>query len=317
MTDQKQTIPVVNLKDFRGDDAQTREAFIQTLGDGIRTFGFVAVEGHGVDTELVRRNYALYRSFFALDEGTKAQYEDPATGRQRGYTSFGVEHAKDSDTPDLKEFWHLGRELPADHALAERLPKNVWPSEVPELEEASQSLFQAMERCAMDLLEALSIYLGEPAERLPTIARDGNSIIRVIHYPACEGFTEDGAVRAAQHEDINLITLLPEATEGGLEILTRDGEWMPIHAIPGQLVVDSGDMLKRLTNDTIPATTHRVVNPSDQTSSRYSMPFFVHPHPDCRLDVLESCLAEGEEPRYAPMTADEYLKERLKAIGVA
>ncbi|MEO1272173.1 MAG: 2-oxoglutarate and iron-dependent oxygenase domain-containing protein, partial [Myxococcota bacterium] len=312
-----QTIPVVDLDHYRNGDATTRQAFIEAFGSGIREFGFVAVEGHGVDTALVKRNYALYQRFFALDDTLKARYEDPATGRQRGYTSFGVEHAKDHDRPDLKEFWHLGRDLPLEHPLKGRLPDNVWPEEIPELKGASLDLFRAMERCAMDLLGALSVYLNEPEARLPDLALEGNSIIRVIHYPACEGFTDDGAVRAAQHEDINLITLLPEATQGGLEILTRGGDWMPIHAIPGQLVVDSGDMLKRLTNDTIPATTHRVVNPADQTTSRYSMPFFVHPHPDAMLKVLDSCLEEGAEPRYAPITADDYLKQRLKAIGVA
>ena len=310
-----QTIPVVDLTQFH--NPETRETFIETFGRGIKEFGFVAVEGHGVDDAVLAQTYDLFKRFFALDEQNKRKYEDPETGRQRGYTSFGVEHAKDQAKPDLKEFWHLGRQLAAGHPLEDRLPRNVWPNEVAELEATSLELFASMERCAMDLLEALSIYLGEPAERLPTMAKDGNSIIRVIHYPACEGFTEDGAVRAAQHEDINLITMLPAATEGGLEILTRDGAWMPVHSIPGQLVVDSGDMLKRITNDTVPATTHRVVNPSDQTTSRYSMPFFVHPHPDCLLEVFDTCLAEGEEPRHAPMTADAYLLERLKAIGVA
>jgi isopenicillin N synthase-like dioxygenase len=173
-----------------------------------------------------------------------------------------------------------------------------------------------MDLCASRLLEAFSIYLGQDANYLPDMAQDGSSIIRVIHYPVCEGFDEPGVMRAAQHEDINLMTLLPESTASGLELLTRDGEWLPIHAIEGQMIVDTGDMMRRITNTTIPATTHRVVNPGGAPTPRYSMPFFVHPHPDAMLEVLESCIGEGEEAKFEPITSEEFLMERLREIGL-
>ena len=278
----EQTIPVVNLQDF--DDPARREAFVRKLGDAFRDFGFAAVEGHDVPAHLLSSNYELFEEFFALPEDVKRRYENPGAGRQRGYTSFGVEHAKDQARPDLKEFWHHGREVTAKEG--ERLPHNVWPGELPALREQAQALFASMDATAMRLLSAISLYLGKDAHFLPSIARGGNSVTRVIHYPVCEGFDQPGAMRAAQHEDINLITLLPEATESGLELLTTEGTWLAIPSLPGQIIVDTGDMMARLTNDFLPARTHRVVNPQGRATDRYSMPFFCHPHPDASLAVL-------------------------------
>lgn len=307
----EQTIPVVDLRDYTGGSDQARSAFVADFGDALREFGFVAVEGHGVDTELINSSYRVFEQLFALDEQTKRSYERPEHGRQRGYTSFGVEQAKGHEKPDLKEFWHVGRELSRDHDLFERLPPNEWPDEVSQLRDISLSLYRALDASARKMLEALSIYLDVEPSTLPSMARWGNSVLRVIHYPVCDGFDEPGKMRAAAHEDINLITLLPEATQSGLEIMTRQGEWLAVPSLPGQIVVDTGDMMKRITNDTIPATRHRVVNPSGVPTDRYSMPFFVHPHPDTVLEVFESCL-DDEEPRYEPITADEYLRERLR-----
>ncbi len=313
----EQTIPVVDLNDYTEGDEEARQAFADKIGDALRDLGFVAVEGHGVDTDLLYDTYDAFEEFFDLDVDTKQQYEFPEGGRQRGYTSFGVEKAKDNEKPDLKEFWHLGRDLPEDHPMAERIPSNVWPDdEVPELRKRAQSLYRQMEASAETMLKAISLYLGQEEGFLPNMIQDGNSIIRVIHYPVCDGFDEPGQMRAAEHEDINLITLLPEATESGLELLNRDDEWVPIHAIKGQMIVDSGDMLSRITNDFIPSTTHRVVNPEGDPTRRYSMPFFVHPHPDYELKVLESCVDEGETPKYDPITAEDFLFERLKEIGL-
>lgn len=308
----EQTIPVVDLREYLDGGESERARFVDRLGTALKEFGFVAVDGHGVSTELIHQNYDLFQRLFALDEATKRKYERPETGRQRGYTSFGVEHAKGYQKADLKEFWHVGRELPAGHPLSRRMPRNEWPSELPDFKSLTTSLYSSMDVCAKHLLEAISIYLGEAADTLPSMAKDGNSVLRVIHYPVCDGFDDPGAMRAAAHEDINLITLLPEATQSGLEILTRDGQWLAVPSLPGQMIVDTGDMMRRVTNDVIPATTHRVVNPQGTPTDRYSMPFFTHPHPDCSLSVLKSCLAEGEEPKYPAMTADEYLKERLR-----
>lgn len=311
----EQTIPVVNLQQF--DDPGERDNFVASIGDAVKSFGFVAVEGHGISSELIHDNYRLFETFFALDDQTKKRYEFPEHGRERGYTSFGIEHAKDSEKPDLKEFFHLGRQLPQGHELKGRLPENVWPEEVDGLQSRALELFGAMESAAMRMLSAISMFLGRGPDFLPGLATDGNSIIRVIHYPVCDGFDEPGVMRAAQHEDINLITLLPEATQSGLELMTADGEWLPIPSLPGQIIVDTGDMIQRMTNDFIPARTHRVVNPEGEASDRYSMPFFCHPHPDASLAVLDECVPEGEQPKYAPVTADEFLQERLRQIGVA
>lgn len=313
---QEQTIPVVDMRHFTEGDDKARQAFIEKFGEALREYGFVAVEGHGVPRDLIYENYSNFQRFFELEDDVKQKYEDAETGRQRGYTSFGVEHAKDSEQPDLKEFFHLGRQFDEDHDLSDRVVSNIWPDEMPELRRKGLALFEAMDTCAMSLLRAFSLYLQQDAEFLPEMAADGSSIIRVIHYPVCEGFDEPGKMRAAQHEDINLMTLLPESTASGLELLTRDGEWLPIRAIEGQMIVDSGDMMHRLTNGTIPATTHRVVNPQGPPTPRYSMPFFVHPHPDAMLTVLEECVPEGEEPKYAPITSEEYLFERLRETGV-
>ncbi len=307
----EQTIPVVDLRDYTEGDASRREAFVEAFGDALKEFGFVAVEGHGVSRELIYGAYGAFKEFFALDDEVKRKYEDAATGRKRGYTSFGVEHAKDNAKPDLKEFYHLGRD-----ERAESVTENLWPQEAPEVRRAGSALFEAMDACAQTMLEAVSLYLGREAGFLPQMARKGDSIVRVIHYPVCDGFDEPGKMRAAQHEDINLMTLLPESTESGLELLTREGEWLPIHAIEGQMIVDTGDMMQRITNGLLPATTHRVVNPAGEPTPRYSMPFFVHPRPDVVLEVLEECVPEGEEPGAAPITALEFLNERLREIGV-
>jgi isopenicillin N synthase-like dioxygenase len=312
----QQTIPVVDLRDYTEGDEATRAAFVKKIGEALQDLGFVAVEGHGVDTDLLYENYRLFKEFFDLPVENKQRYEFPEGGRQRGYTSFGIEHAKNNQKADLKEFWHLGRDLAADHPLAGRIPANPWPEEIAGLRENAQALYKAMETSAQTMLKAISVYLGKDENFLPNMIQDGNSIIRVIHYPVCDGFDEPGVMRAAEHEDINLITLLPEATESGLELLTREGDWMPIYSIKGQMIVDSGDMLARITNNKLPATTHRVVNPQGEPSSRYSMPFFVHPHPDYVLEVLDTCLEEGEEPLAPPITAEGFLFERLREIGL-
>jgi isopenicillin N synthase-like dioxygenase len=311
----EQTIPVVDLSRYR--DESQRGDFVKKLGDSLKELGFVAVEKHGIDQAVFDRTYEAYKRFFALPEEVKRKYETPEDGRRRGYTSFGVEHAKDSDKPDLKEFFHVGRELPPSDPMAARLPKNQWPEEIEEVEAASKALYEELDRVSFDILAAFGTYLGEPPKLLPEMAERGNTILRVIHYPVTEGFDEPGVMRAAKHEDINLMTLLPPADESGLELLTREGEWLPIHAIPGQIIVDTGDMMSRITNDRIPATTHRVVNPKGEPKPRYSMPFFVHPHLDVVLEVLPSCVPAGEEPKYEPIPNDEFLTQRLREIGLA
>lgn len=311
----EQTIPVVNLQDYF-EGGERREALTRTLGNAFREFGFAAIEGHGIDQRVFDDAYAAFRAFFALPEETKKRYENLKMSRQRGYTSFGVEKAKDSTIPDLKEFFHVGRKVDSSSPMHGRLPENIWPEEVANLRAATETLYSSLDRVADAMLASVSEYLGLDANYFPDMARDGNTVLRVIHYPVCDGFDTPGAMRAAAHEDINLMTLLPPADESGLEIYTRDGKWMPVRAIPGQIIVDTGDMMSRVTGDQIPATTHRVVNPEGEPTPRYSMPFFVHPHMDATLEVLPSCM-DGDTAKYPPINAQDFLMQRLREIGLA
>jgi isopenicillin N synthase-like dioxygenase len=305
------SIPVVDLTHFTGSDPEARAAFVKTLGEGLERFGFVAVLGHGIEPAALERAYAMARALFALPTALKQSYETPEDGRQRGYTSFGVEHAKDTVVPDLKEFWHVGRTLGADHPLHRSgdVPPNRHPAEVPEFGAHFDAHFAAMERFANLLLEAVAEYLGKSPSYFRDMVRDGNSVLRLIHYPELGGGVPGGAVRAAAHEDINLLTVLPVSTRPGLELLTREGEWMAIDVPPDVMVCDTGDMMQLLTGGRLPATTHRVVNPGGKDGGRLSMPFFLHPHPDWVLTPLR-----GDAP---PVKTRDFLHERLKAIGVA
>lgn len=305
-------IPTVNLSHYQHGTAQERARFVKVFGDGIKEFGFVTVEGHGVDQKLIRDTYRDVETFFRQPDTTKKRYQIPDGGGQRGYTPFGNEHAKNRTVGDLKEFWHVGRELDRSHRLQGRYGPNVWPEEVPSFRQNTLALYHALDRAAAVMLEALADYFGIARNRFADMAVDGNSVLRLIHYPPLKEKFVPGAVRAAEHEDINLITLLCEGTASGLEILTRDGEWIPVDTLQGQIVVDSGDMLSRVTNEIIPATTHRVVNPKEADLERYSMPFFVHPYPECDLTPLK----ETGAPKFPPITADEFLQQRLREIGL-
>lgn len=310
-------IPVVNLSHYRTGTPGERARFVQVFGEGLQEFGFVTVEGHGIDDGLIRRTYSDVERFFGLPEGVKARYAAQAGG-QRGYIGYGQEHAKNRQVGDLKEFWHVGRELPPGHKYRDVYGANVWPEEVPSFREHTLSLFRALDGAAGVMLHALADYFGVERNTFSGMATDGNSVLRLIHYPPLKERFIPGGVRAAEHEDINLITLLCEGTAGGLELLTRDGEWLPVDTLRGQIVVDSGDMLSRVTNNVIPATTHRVVNPrsADEDTVRYSMPFFVHPYADCVLQPLPCTQTADNPARHPPITADAFLKQRLREIGL-
>lgn len=305
------TIPVVDLSTYTGADPVARAAFVRTLGEGLERYGFVAVSGHGIAPATLEAAYAVARQVFALPTDVKRRYETPEDGRQRGYTSFGVEHAKDTKVPDLKEFWHVGRTLPADHParLSGDVPPNLHPVEVPAFADLFDPLFAQMEAFANQLLVGVAEYLGQSPHYFRGMVKDGNSVLRLINYPELGGGVPGGALRAAAHEDINLLTVLPVSTRPGLELLTREGEWMPVHVPPDVMVCDTGDMMQLLTGRRLPATTHRVVNPGGRDGGRLSMPFFLHPHPDHVLTPLQ-----GDEP---PILTRTFLHERLKAIGVA
>ena len=312
----KNEIPTIDLRNFTARDFERRERFVQTFGQGLLDYGFIKLEGHGIDPFLIRDGYEAFETFFSFDEETKKKYAGTEAGA-RGYTPFGIEHAKDYDKPDLKEFWQVGQDLPEGHPYRADYPANVWPKEIPEFQSHALEIFRRLEDCARSLLEVLAEFFELPAGTFSDMIVDGNHVLRIIHYPPLSGEVDSTAFRSAPHEDINLITLLCEATQGGLEILTRENEWIPVEAKSGQIVVDSGDMIARVTNGVVPATTHRVSNPNRAVNeSRYSIPFFVHPFSACDLTVMDRFVSEDRPARFDPITAGEYLEQRLREIGL-
>jgi isopenicillin N synthase-like dioxygenase len=287
---------------------------VNDLFVGLKDYGFIILVDHTVDTNVIKNGYSAVREFFNLPTEKKLNYICKEGGGQRGYTSFGVEHAKDSQYPDLKEFWHVGREVPEGHRFYKYYPKNMWPTEVKGFEESLSNLYNSLSMTAITILEALGMALDVPQNYFREMIEEGNSILRPIYYPPVGEAPPKGSVRAAAHEDINLITILMGATSSGLELLDRDGTWLPVETKEGQLVVDTGDMMTVLTNGVLPATTHRVVNPGDGNSERFSMPFFVHPHPEVMLEQIASCTKDGL--KYQPINSHEYLMQRLKEIGL-
>jgi isopenicillin N synthase-like dioxygenase len=315
-TSSKTKIPVVNLRDYTHGTPEERERFVKVWGDALIKFGFVTVEGHPVDQALIRRVYDMYKELFKLPEDVKQQYAKVAGGA-RGYTPFGKEHAKDSKVADLKEFWHVGQELPAGHPYRAEYPDNIWPTEVEGFKEANVELFGQLQSLATTMMEALGAYFGEQYKQpFAESIKDGNHVLRTLHYPPLQPHHDPRAVRAAAHEDINMITILCEATSSGLELLTNEGEWLAIDALEGQMVVDAGDMLSRWTNGVIPSTTHRVVNPEGHNAERYSMPFFVHPYSAFNIECLPCCTDEANPPKFPAITAGEFLTQRLIEIGL-
>jgi len=313
----EQTIPVVDLDDFLHGDPARQAKFVKELGDALVEYGFVAVENHGVDADALAATYGAIRELFELPVAAKMGYEVLEGGRQRGYTAFGKEHAKYHDVPDMKEFWHVGPELAAEHPLRARITPNVWPSELPGFKDAALRLYGLLWRAGSTLIRAIARYLGADESEFMRMIDGGNTILRLIRYPAPgEVEVPEGAVWAAAHEDINLITLLPEATDPGLQLLRRDGTWLDIQPVKGQLIADSGDMMQRLTNGLIPATTHRVLQPRQARGPRYSIPFFVHPQPDWMLSPLPQCVTAERPRRWPDISAEGYLMERIGQLGL-
>lgn len=309
MVDTKERVPTLSLRQFTGAQTTDRSGFGDALFDALQRFGFVVITDHGIPEQLLDDAYRLSAVFFAQPEAEKRRYM--AAGGQRGYTPFGVEHAKDHSAPDLKEFWHVGREAETRSALNSQ---NVWPDAPDGFQGTFVSLFNALHGVGEVLLEALTPHLGVERDYFTGRVAQGDSILRLLHYPPIADTADPHALRAAPHEDINLITLLVAAQGAGLELLDRDGHWLAVDNKPGDLVVDTGDMMARLTNGVLPSTTHRVVNPSGPNVSRYSMPFFMHFEPDVSLKCLPSCVGEGE--KFPETTAGAYLVERLRDIGL-
>ena len=314
----QQTIPVVNLNDFLSGNEARRQKFVTTVGDALVQLGFFALEGHGVDSDLIASSYQEAENFFLKTESEKKKYEDPAIKGQRGYTSFGREHAKNNSNPDLKEFWHVGREFAEDHELYDDYPQNIWPENSPGFKKTYLDLYNRLDTCSLEILKACSLYIGQPESYFADMATNGNTILRVIHYPPVDESMNPSSIRAAAHEDINLITLLCESTASGLELLERNGTWRPIHSIKGQIIVDAGDMLQNVTNGYFKSTTHRVVNPDNSRERRFSIPFFVHPRSEVDLSPDAYCVQKtGGKAEFQNITAGKFLHQRLAEIGLS
>jgi isopenicillin N synthase-like dioxygenase len=294
------------------------EELADELGSSFSEYGFAIICNHGISGELIERVEAMQKALFELPTEAKMAYDIPGGGGARGYTPFGKEIAKDAKVHDLKEFWHVGRSLPEGHPLAATMAPNVWPAELPGFRETMEATYSAFEQAGDRVLRAIALHLGLPEDFFVATVEDGNSVMRLLRYPPLPEGVQEGAVRAAAHEDINTITLLLGAEEAGLELLTRKGEWLPINPPPGALVVNIGDMLDRLTNSHLRSTTHRVVNPSGEAArrSRYSMPFFLHFRPDFLIEPLPQWVEQGDVPP-PPITAHDFLQQRLREIGLA
>lgn len=313
----KRTIPVVDLSKFKYGTAQQREDFVQELGMAFHQIGFVGVINHEVSQLLIDDFYAASKAFFALPEQIKRQYEVPGLAGQRGYTSFGKEHAKQSQVADLKEFFQIGQEVTDGNPIQALYPPNVHVAAVPNFTDLGIKLYKAFEKAGGELLKAISIHLNLSESYFEDHIHNGNSILRAIFYPPITQ-EPNSAIRAEQHEDINLITLLVGASAGGLQLLTKDNEWQEIIPEEEEIVINVGDMLQRLTNNYLKSTTHRVVNPpqKDWHLPRLSIPFFLHPKRSMDLSCLPNCINAEQPLAYEPITAGAYLDERLREIGL-
>ncbi|HTA64330.1 MAG TPA: 2-oxoglutarate and iron-dependent oxygenase domain-containing protein [Xanthomonadaceae bacterium] len=310
------TIPTLDIRRYDND----RDAFVSDLGAAYREWGFAGIRGHGIAQSLIDDAYDAFARFFALPLDVKMRYHVAGGGGARGYTPFGIETAKDAQYPDLKEFWHVGRELPAqltgNPKPSDKLFSNLWPAGISGFREHSLALYEALDALGVRVLSALALHIGLPADWFADKVDHGNSILRSIHYPPIVS-PEIPNVRAGAHEDINLITLLVGASAAGLEVKSRRGDWVPFTSEGDTIVVNIGDMLQRLSNHLYPSTTHRVVNPPGEAARkpRYSVPYFLHPNPEFLIRTLPQCVDADHPDRYpVPITAHDYLMERLREI---
>ena len=313
-------VPSLDLADFTGGDVEKKKSFVAALGEAYNNIGFVAIKNHGLSDTLTSQLYAIVKKFFSLPDEIKQKYELSELFGQRGYIGKGKEHAKGRTTGDLKEFFHIGQEVVDGDPIKAEYPDNIWPGELSEMEEVGMEAYKTLENTGKQILRAIALYLNLEEHYFEDKVHNGNSILRPIHYFPIENLDEvpEDAVRAAEHGDINLITLLMGASADGLQVLRRDGKWIPITALPDQLVVNVGDMMARLTNDKLKSTIHRVVNPPKELmkTSRFSIPFFMHPRSEMDLTCLESCIDDEHPKKYTDMTAGEFLHERLAEIGL-
>jgi len=309
------TIPKLDLSDFTSGDNLKKAEFVKQLGDAYEQIGFVAIRNHGIPTETLKQLYSDVEGFFHLAESIKLKYDDSDGGGQRGYTGFGKEHAKGRNAGDLKEFWHFGQYIDNIDSNAPNFPDNKIVEELPTFNSSGKQLYKALENTGITMLQAIALHLELDEDYFDSRVYNGNSILRAIHYPPITADPKD-AIRAGEHEDINLITLLVGASADGLEVLNKQGEYVPVTEVENHIVVNVGDMLQRLTNDRLRSTTHRVINPPKEKWSepRFSIPFFLHPRPEVRLDCLGTCITAENPKKYDDCSANEFLMQRLAEI---
>lgn len=308
----KQSHKIRNLSVL--DLERNHDEFVMELYEGLKEYGFVVLRDHGISTELLSEAYTQIRQLFDLPLDTKMKY-DSGVGGARGYTAFGRESAKGNPHADLKEFWHVGQLVDNSSPYFDTYPENIWPQELPQFQQCFTTIYKQLEELGKNMLRAIGEALGLEQKFFDEMVKDGNSIYRLLHYPAVKGMDTSNSMRAAAHADINLLTLLFGATDSGLELLDSDGNWMSVESNENEIVLDTGDMMSRLTNDVLPSTVHRVVNPNTQDKSRYSMPFFLHPHSKASLECLSQCTSDTPA-KYSPITAGEFLQQRLEEIGL-
>lgn len=313
-------IPSLDLHDFTKGNKESKRRFIYELGEAYENIGFVAIKNHGLSNELTQKLYACFKQFFSLHQEEKNLYDVPGLSGQLGYVGKGKEHAKGRTVGDLKEFFHVGQIVQDNDPIKNEYPQNVWVKEVDAFEQTVTEAYKTLEKAGHSMLEAIALFLGLEEDYFQEKVHNGNSILRAIHYyPLNADNVAPDAVRAAEHGDINLITLLMGASADGLQVLRKDGKWISITALPEQLIVNVGDMLERLTNNRLTSTIHRVVNPPRElmNTSRYSIPFFMHPRMSMDLSCLPECIDESNPKRYDDISAGEFLMNRLKEIGLA
>jgi len=316
----KNKIAVVDYHDYTSGDPEKRKKFIQEFGDSFSNMGFAIVRNHGVSEELKARLFEVSKAFFALPDDVKKKYEDEANHGQRGYISKNKESAKGKDVPDLKEFYHIGQTVTDGDPIKSEYPDNIWPDAINDFEKVGQEVYQTFENTGRNLLRATALYLNLPENYFDDKIHNGNSILRLLHYYPVQDKSQipEGAVRAAAHGDINLITLLMGGSAEGLQAQSLDGQWIPVSPADDEIVVNIGDMLARLTNNRFRSTQHQVITPNEEswTKPRYSTPFFLHPRSDMDLTCLDTCVSESNPKEYEDMTAGEFLTERLIELGL-
>jgi isopenicillin N synthase-like dioxygenase len=307
------SVKTLSLSDYH--DSQTRDDFVHALINSLKTFGFVVIKDHCIDDTLLSTSNELNQQLFALPTDKKLDYTHTQLGL-RGYTAFAKEHAKDNPEPDLKEFWHIGPEINKSSPYYGQYPNNLWPQEIAGFEPAMLQLYRQLSATASILLEAVGQGLGLSSDYFPQLVKDGNSVLRLIHYPPVAGMNTQDQMRAAPHADINLMTLLVGASDSGLQLLDKNNQWLAVDSQAGEIIVDTGDMMALITGNTLPSTVHRVINPVSESKPRYSMPFFVHPHANAELSCLPQFRSD-EKRSYKSISAGEFLQQRLKENGLA